>query len=77
MGDMADYINNDMEDVYFEKQTRQEEKAKVIKYTISEQALRECMARAYCYKENEKKDLDATLIEAMLQEIKDACCDGG
>jgi len=47
------------------------------KYTIGEQYLRECMARAYCHKENEKKDLDATLIEAMIREIKDACCDGG
>jgi len=48
-----------------------------IKYTISEQSLRECMARAYCTPENEKKVLDPTLIEAMIDEIKDACSTGG
>jgi len=44
-----------------------------IKYIISEQSLRECMARAYCTPKNEKKVLDPTLIEAMIQEIKDTC----
>jgi hypothetical protein len=48
-----------------------------IKYTIDEQTMRECMARAYCRKENETKELDSTLIQAMIQEIKYACCNGG
>ena len=48
-----------------------------VKYIISEQSLRECMARAYCTPENEKNVLDPTLIEAMIDEIKDACKTGG
>ena len=51
--------------------------SKTIKYIIDETSLRECMARAYCHKENETKELDATLIESMIREIKDACNNGG
>ena len=34
------------------------------------------MARGYCSKENETKVVDPVLIEAMIKEIKEACCDG-
>ena len=33
-----------------------------------ERLLREALARGYCSPENEKKELDATLIEAMVKE---------
>ena len=43
---------------------------------MNETQLRQAMARAYCTPENEKKDLDATLIEAMIKEILSIPLDG-
>jgi hypothetical protein len=46
-------------------------------YTISEESLLQCLARAYCHDGNTDKVVDTDLIMAMLEEIKNACNNGG
>lgn len=36
---------------------------------LTEQKILECLARAYTYIQNEKKELDVTLINAMAEEL--------
>ena len=45
-----------------------------MEHLINESTLRQAMARGYCTKENENKEIDPELIEAMLVEIKDVVC---